>query len=145
MAKPKISGKVIIDGMAKLEIEIDKLSKIASSKIRDEIIMSAHEIRNDIILSMRNTPKTGNVYRRGGKEHIASSPGNPPAKDTGELIRSIVVDNAGDTIEVGVTSGAPYGKYLERGTDKMKARPFLQPALDKNLPGIKSRILALIK
>jgi HK97 gp10 family phage protein len=32
--------------------------------------------------------------------------------------------------EVGSKGGAPYAKYLETGTKKMEARPFLKPAIE---------------
>lgn len=38
---------------------------------------------------MRDTPKTGNVYVKGGVVHISSSPGNFPAIDTSALINSV--------------------------------------------------------
>jgi len=92
---------------------------------------------------MRNTPKTGRHYKRGKKTHIASSPGNPPAIDSGELLRSIMFDVRKMEIEVGVEGGAPYAEYLETGTFKVTAesitpteliesRPFLNPAVEKH-------------
>ena len=77
--------------MAVIDFEIKDFSKVAGSiktipkesfrAVVDELIASGEELRNEMILSMRNTPKTGRVYRRGNKTHIASSPGNPPAID----------------------------------------------------------------
>jgi hypothetical protein len=93
---------------------------------------------------MQNTPKTGRKYYRGnGKWHIASSPGNPPAIDRGQLVRSITMREGLDEIEVGVTSGAPYGKLLEKGVPKnnLLPRPFLMPAVDSEVPKIERRIV----
>ena len=143
-----VFGQITVDGYTKVEVKINNLTKDGARKIREEVIVGAQDIRNTMILSMRNTPKTGRVYRRqkGKKRHVASSPGNPPAKDYGELVRSITVRTRmkGD-IQVGAESGAPYAMYLEKGTPKMAARPWAKPALDKNLPTIRKRILAIIK
>jgi len=98
--------------------------------------LGANDIRNTVILSMRGTPKTGRHYRRGksGKSHIASSSGNAPAIDYGELVRSIAFDVRPTQmeVEVGSVGGAPYSIFLEEGTKKMEARPFLGPAVDKH-------------
>jgi HK97 gp10 family phage protein len=93
-----------------------------------------------MITSMRATPKTGRKYKRGRKIHIASSPNKPPAIDTGQLIRSITMDDRLREVEVGATSGAPYASYLEEGTKRMKKRPFLLPAVEKEMPKVQFRI-----
>ena len=56
------------------------------------LVIGANDIRNTIILSMRNTPKSGRHYKRGKNTHIASSKGNAPAIDSGDLLRSIIFD-----------------------------------------------------
>ena len=89
---------------------------------------------------MRETPKTGRAYKRGKEIHIASSPGNPPAIDSSELVSRIIASASRDEIEVGAKAGAPHGKWLEKGTLKMEKRPFLEPALDKHLPEIKHSV-----
>lgn len=88
-------------------------------------------------------PKSGNVYARGKKDHIASAPGEAPANDTGNLQRSITVVAAqpGTVATAQVNVSAEYGQHLEFGTINMAPRPFLQPALDNN----KTAIGAIIK
>lgn len=62
----------------------------------------------------------------------ASKPGEPPALRFGELRRSIAweVDESAHVARVG--SNKDYAGYLERGTSKMDARPFLQRTLNEN-------------
>jgi len=48
--------------------------------------------------------------------------------DTGFLRSSIFVRYTGDNVEVGFE--APYASYVEFGTYKMAAQPFLRPAID---------------
>lgn len=101
--------------------------------ITRELALGANQIRNTIILSMRNTPQTGKIYKRGKKQHIASSPGNPPAIDSGDLLKSILFDVRDMEVEVGsIIDVPPYPTYLEEGTSKMKARPWLAPAVEKH-------------
>jgi len=108
--------------------------------VRDELITTAVNIRNHIIRSMSSTPrkqrlnpKTGNIYHsiRGGKIHIPSSPGYAPARDTGDLVKSIKMDVRSNEVEVGSNLQGKEGKYprfLEYGTKNMEARPWLEPA-----------------
>lgn len=82
-------------------------------------------------------PRTGRTYRRGGRSdlaggriHRASAPGEPPARDTGELQDSVATDQSNvrgrrvKYVQVGVT--AKHGAFLEEGTPKMDPRPFLE-------------------
>lgn len=79
--------------------------------------------KRDIQLGMRNTPKTGNTYERGGKTHIASSAGNPPAMDTSRLVNSIQIKPSSPSIKpVGkVFTNVEYAQMLELYMD----RPFM--------------------
>jgi len=124
-----------------INLRLVKWNDWALNQIHFRLVEGANNIRNKMIHLMQHTPKTGKKYKRGKKWHIASSPGNAPAVDKGQLIRSIVMEARKDEIEVGVKSGAPYGKWLEQGTPKMGARPFLKPAADAEIPRIKHRIL----
>jgi HK97 gp10 family phage protein len=65
-----------------------------------------------------------------GKGHVASNPGEYPNADTRQLDTSI------DTVVVGhnrvdVVSNAPYSAFLEFGTSRMEARPFMAPSVAK--------------
>lgn len=126
---------------AKLIIALKVFNQESLEAVKFRLVEGANAIRNNMILGMQRTPKTGKKYKRGKRWHIASSPGNRPAIDTGQLLRSIVMDVRIDEVEVGVKSGAPYAKYLEEGTKKMKARPFLAPAIAEEIPGIERKIL----
>lgn len=107
----------------------------------------AIEMRNTIVLSMRNSPKTGRRYPRGGgKYHIASSKGNPPMVDDGGLVASIGMDARRMEFEVGSRITEPaYPEFLEFGTDKMDARPWLQPANDKHVSRVKHKLRELLR
>jgi len=73
---------------------------------------------------------TGRTYVRGGIAHTASAPGQPPAVDTGNLKNSIQTNRVSQR-EYRVNVGAEYGIYLELGTSRMAARPFLTPAVER--------------
>lgn len=79
--------------------------------------------------SMRDSPPDGETYEVGtGQAHTASSPGNPPRIDTGTLINSIYVRNAGLARRT-ISAGTDYAIILEFGSEHMEARPFMVPML----------------
>lgn len=62
--------------------------------------------------------------------------------DTGNLKGSISseVQRRGDTVRGEVGPTASYGAYVERGTSRMKAQPYLRPATDAALPGYEAAL-----
>jgi HK97 gp10 family phage protein len=70
----------------------------------------------------------GRVYRKYNpkRTHQASGEGDPPATDTGYLKSNIVGTAKGKTAII--ESRAKYSFWLEFGTSRMAARPFLWPA-----------------
>ena len=63
---------------------------------------------------------------------IVSKPGDPPNTQTGRLIGSIRLQVDKPSEKVSVSSNVKHAVHLEFGTKKMDARPWLQPAIDKN-------------
>lgn len=129
-----------------------KMQDDIREKVRDGILSIAQEMQGDIQESMRSTPRGGGggspqesgtrtPQQRGAmfaamkaRQSEPSSPGHPPAIQTGNLVRSVMIDDS--DIEqlrarVGVFSNAPYAGFLEGGTESMEARPFLKPAMDR--------------
>lgn len=81
----------------------------------------------------------GNTYPRGGGEtHVASTAGNPPNKDSGDLKRSIFTRPKKSSLfrnyVVEVVSPMKYSRALEFGTKdgRIRPRPFMRPALAKH-------------
>lgn len=67
-----------------------------------------------------------------GAAHVPSLPGQPPNADTHRLDLSLDTIINESRLSVSVVSRAPYGAFLEFGTSKMAARPYLRPALLRN-------------
>ena len=89
---------------------------------------------------------TGKTYEKYNprRTHTASAAGQPPASDEGILVNDITMNvrTKTDGSVIGqIISAAPYSKALEFGTVNIQARPFMQPALQKN----KRKIQALFK
>lgn len=125
---------------------LERFNLFGTKGLHRIFVETAQEVRSDAIEGMQKSPATGKLYHRGGIAGRRSSPGNPPRPDTGNMIASIVVDIARDSIEVGSTLRDPdYPAILEMGSKNMKARPWLRPALEKNKPELRSRLRDAIR
>lgn len=122
-----MSFDIDIRGMKELQDFIKAFPDQGIKVIDQELYKITHDLRNDIIKSMRNTNKSvGNYY---GK-HKSSSPGFPPAIDTGNLINRMMIRDGYGFSEL-FLQNVIYAKFLEEGTKHMKARPFFKPAIDR--------------
>ena len=104
-------------------------------------------VRNTAVQSIQQGAKSGVVYEKYNprRTHRASSAGQPPATDTGFLVNNIFLKFDTDKLGVSVESRANYSAFLEFGTSKMSARPFLQPALESNKSKIRQLEKRMIK
>ena len=79
-----------------------------------------------------------------GKNHLPSTAPDPPNQDTGHLANNISSQRTGLT-EAEVSSNAEYSAALEFGTSRMAARPFMQPAADKNRKKATALVMEAVK
>lgn len=93
--------------------------------------VAAHLVRRAV--RVENAAKRS--FGGSGRPHVPSAPGSPPNVDTGRLRSSITHDLSVDAqgIVARVGTDVEYGLYLEVGTSKMEARPYLRPALAAEL------------
>lgn len=80
-----------------------------------------------------NVKKKGTVYGA-----VVSDPGEPPRKQTGRLRGSVAHEVDRDKLTARVGTNVVYGRWLELGTSKMAARPWLRRALFESREQIKS-------
>lgn len=125
-----------IHGIESLKRKLAAASVYVSDQADKAVALGAISIQRDAIQSI-NRPGTGREYRRRTITHRASSPGEPPASDTGQLVQNIVVDRIiKGMYEVGSNAKVPYGRWLEFGTINIFPRPWLRPAFNKNIDDI---------
>jgi HK97 gp10 family phage protein len=109
-----------------------RLARVAPALVRpalgEELAFQAKEIAEDAAFSIIE----GGIS---GPGHVASAPGEPPNADTHALDQSIrpleLVETPGE-IRTGVIADSDHALYQERGTSKMEARPFLEPATERH-------------
>lgn len=119
-----------IDGLDQLDTALDGL--IDPAALREAVAEAALLVENDAKLSIMHGSPSGHEYKHGKVHHVASAPGQPPATDTGILASSIHTTFSDDGLTAIVGSPLDIATYLEYGTSHMAARPFIEPALDKN-------------
>jgi len=111
------------------------------------VIAGTEAVRTTAVDAIFDPPKTGRVYKRRDIIHQASAPGQAPAHDLGGLSGSIdtIYDHA--RLMGTVNAGIKYAAALEFGTTdhRIKPRPFMRPALAKNLPNIEGLVAAEIR
>ena len=86
--------------------------------------------------------RSGREYRRGGKIHTASAPGEFPKSDKGGsgLTGSFFIRVGADKLTAFFGTKLAYGRYLEFGTSRMQPRPWLRPTLKANADAITKRV-----
>lgn len=55
-----------------------------------------------------------------------------------ESIRGMDPVSTGDKAVGGVIADTPYARYVDEGTERMAARPFLAPALERAMPRVEA-------
>lgn len=135
----------LLRGSEKLLRKLQSLSTGANQEIASALNETAFKINEKMVNSVQESGSSGREYTRGNKKHVASAPGSPPNTDTGQLVRSMYVDRAtANHLVARIGADAPYAKYLEFGTSRMDARPFLEPAFNEFKDEVNEKIRDLI-
>ena len=159
---------VEVRGGERAVVVLHHLPEDIRKEVRLAIVDAANLLRTKAIRGMQRTPKTGRSYsrqfkkgrtqggrRRALKWHTASSPGQYPAIDRGGLVASLLVDVYGDYVEMGSAiarirkgkskGSVQYPVFLEEGTKRMSARPWLEPTLMASRGAIQRMIRESVK
>jgi len=100
----------------------------------DTVLQLSAQIIRGIIIEKISQHGTGRIYKRGDIVHQASSPGDPPATDTGFLKSSIGINQ--EFLFAEIIANTNYAGFLEDGTSKMKARPYMKPSMEEAIPQV---------
>lgn len=128
--------------------KLDKITADAKKEIAAALFVSGLKIEENAKTDIAQGTKTGRIYQRRTVSHQASAAGEAPANDTGRLLNSFQTgaENKGMVVKVKAGTGVvDYAVHLEYGTDKMEARPFMKPALEKSRKFIHERMEKAVK
>jgi len=124
-----------------------KINKAAFDSLINEATKvtdgAADFMANEMKKSILTGAKSGQQYFSNGRRHQSSAPGQAPANNTGALVRSIKVKKNGREATISIEKD--YAIYLEFGTSKMRARPFIIPAFLKTKKWFSDKLNGLKK
>lgn len=102
--------------MAEVKIDIGALNALTDKAARGGLRAALGEAETIMKDDVLNRQGTGRKYG----SHTASAPGDPPAKDTGNLSANTNADSAlredGDTLSGSVVSNSEYAEAMEKGS-----------------------------
>lgn len=140
------AATIQINGVDAVQAAIRAFGAQVEKGIADAINATALEALTDVRKAIQGPPKTGNEYKRGGKVHRASKPGEAPATDTGALVSSTYYTKV-DALTAAIGSRLEYAFVLEFGWGPNKEgtkRPAWIPAAERAAPRLDKRIRRVI-
>lgn len=103
-------------------------------------ILVAQRVESVKTATRASMPRCANQLRNAELDVLnnesPSAPGNPPGVRTGDLRRNWIILYGDNTF--GIQSEMNYAGYLEHGTSKMAARPFVDKIQESALPRIRT-------
>lgn len=128
--------------MATINIDFGKLEAMAVEKSERGVLAAALQGEAILKADLLSRPGTGRKY---GK-HVASAPGHPPAPDTGRLRNATAADQVvrheADAVVGRVVANTEYAHWLEVGTERMAARPYLSKLRDEHADQLRAAFMA---
>lgn len=126
--------EIRLEGTEELKRALQNMTTEIREQVEDAVLDTAAELEGAIKLRVQQGPKTGKLYKRRSVVHQASAPGESPASDTGDLMRSIYHEQIAP-LTATVGSRLAYALYLEYGTRRgLEQRPFFRPAVEAIRP-----------
>lgn len=130
---------VEMDGLNELIGQINRREAGSDDLLIDVITDAVTDTQAFAVAGLKSGPATGRVYEKYNprRTHRASAPGEYPMTDTGQLQSNIgIVLPTPGRIEGKVGTDIMHGRYLEFGTSKMAARPWLLRSFERAKAGI---------
>lgn len=134
---------------ADLKFRVENITDSVEQQIRNRTFVASSEIRNTLLDEVLKGERSGKRYKmpHSKQYYTASAAGEAPAVRTGAFRISFHESPRVKKVFRGlkayarVESGLHVGKYLlgdllEKGTRKMKPRPYKQKTIEKALPKV---------
>ena len=139
--------KMKVEGMAEIMSNLKTYSTEMNDGVKKVINVGCLMISSNAKKRCQKGPKSGEIYEKYNprRTHQASAKGEAPATDTGNLVNGIQVEIEAGGMVGYIKSNAFYSNWLEFGTTKMKARPYMYPAYAQEVPAIIKELRALGK
>lgn len=107
-------------------------------QVSEVLELGARITHDEAVRAITTGGRSGRVYRKGNRVHQASTEGEAPANEEGNLAASVEILRPSPVRRV-VVVGEHYGAILEL----RKGRPFLLPAFYRSVPAMRAQLRAL--
>ncbi len=132
-----------MDGISALSRQLAELAGDADAVMTEVVTNLAIDTHREAVQGIQRGPATGAVRPDGSR---ASAPGEYPMSDTGRLANNVVANlPTSGNISAEVGTNVQYGRYLEFGTSRMAARPWLLPSFNKAKAGVEAKLKRAIE
>ena len=132
-----------MDGISALSRQLAELAGDADTVMTEVVTNLAVDTQREAVQGIQRGPATGAVRPDGSR---ASAPGEYPMSDTGRLANNVVANlPTSGNISAEVGTNIQYGRYLEFGTSRMAARPWLLPSFNKAKAGVEGKLKRAIE
>ena len=132
-----------MDGISALSRQLAELAGDADAVMTEVVTNLAIDTQREAVQGIQRGPATGAVRSDGSR---ASAPGEYPMSDTGRLANNVVANlPTSGNISAEVGTNVQYGRYLEFGTSRMAARPWLLPSFNKAKAGVEAKLKRAIE
>jgi HK97 gp10 family phage protein len=121
---------VTIKGLGSLQAKLKKLDPMTRDAIEKGVALAGQKVEKD---TKNITPVSTQLTRPGG-----------PHGDLRKSVKAGQVRRTSNGAEVSVGTNSEYAMYVEFGTTKMAAQPYLRPSLQKNKSNAKRLIITEI-
>lgn len=134
-----------------MEIDIKDITGKVVGKVSQETASRAYRAANELrnaALNVLRGQRHGRTYRKPfakSATYTASAPGEPPAVRSGDLRRSWRAAAASQketattfTVKPAITTDIKYAPWLQKGTLKVKPRPYEEPIVNMAKPKVKA-------
>ena len=126
-----------------ISVEVAKKVTAIGVEMRSRAVRAGRALENAATENVLKGQGSGRIYKRKNMStfHQASAPGQPPVPDTDALrssFRSVEnsVSSGGLSIRIAIETDKHYAGYLEHGTSKMAARPYVEKIKQQAEPEI---------
>ena len=135
--------EVDVSGLQRLSAQLADLTGDANDVMLEVVTRVANDTRKEAVQGIQRGPASGRARADGSR---ASAPGQYPMSDTGRLANGVVakLPTAG-SMSAMVGTNIVYGRYLEFGTSRMAARPWLLRSFNTAKTGVEKRLKKAIE
>jgi phage gpG-like protein len=135
--------EVKIEGLDDLFADLNRLGELSDDLIMDTINDVAMDTQQEAVRGIQRGPASGQPRSDGSR---ASAPGEFPMSDTGRLASNVDMILATPAkMQAKVGTNIIYGAYLEFGTSRMAARPWLERSFRKAAEGVAKELKAKLE